>query len=61
MTNAQIDKLLVGFKPQFGNINHIKALTIINKFRKKNAGEEITEDEDAELTFEEKNLEFLLK
>jgi hypothetical protein len=70
--NKKIKQLLVGFKPQIGNLNHIRAMEIIAKINKRDAlkkkklqmnnqyQREIREI-DAELTDEEKQLAYLLK
>lgn len=67
----KIAELLKGFKPQFGNENHIKALELISRIKKvealKRKRKEFLEEsawEIAELkrevSQEEKNLEWLI-
>ncbi len=64
----RIQKLIDGFKPEFGNANHIRACEIIAglrridalKAKKKTVIADVNE-EIANLTIDEKQLEFLLK
>lgn len=70
--NLRVKKLLLKFKPEFGNEKHILALEIIGKIRKRDAliqkkrdksneWREAIKELDTELNQEEKQLEFLLK
>ncbi len=64
----RIQKLINGFKPEFGNEKHIRACEIIAKIRKvdalkakrKRVISEIDEEIE-ELTMDEKQLEYLMK
>lgn len=54
--NQRLEKIIKGFKPKFGNTNHIRALEIIGKMRKIESS-----DLKSKLTTEEKHLIWLLK
>ncbi len=67
MTKVELKKLIKSFKPQVGNLNHIRALELIKKMDKKDqlfvklkgVKDEILEVSE-EIRFEAQHLEYLI-
>ena len=68
MTKKELKKMIKDFRPEFGNLHHIRALEIVKKIKKRDTAKKFLQDTkndfkelDQEVAFEVQNLSWLMK